>query len=166
MADVSAEHLKHTSYRLCPLLVSMCFTGFLFHGVLPDSSTSAVLVPVIKNKSAKWNNCEYYRPIALPRIISNVLESLLYTTDNQHRCSRSWGSTVSAKCLWTLKDNSFFLFSVWVGWKSQNTLLQRHWLTLLWAAKDTHLLREEICHPPLTSKACVYCNKHRGLLLM
>lgn len=36
MDHMSAEHLKFASRKLCPLL-SICFTRFLVHGILPES---------------------------------------------------------------------------------------------------------------------------------
>ena len=56
---ITAEHLKNASQRLCPLL-AMCFTGFMIHGVLPDSLTSVLLVPVIKDKVGKLNCMDNY----------------------------------------------------------------------------------------------------------
>ena len=48
---VSAEHLKHSSNRIVPVL-AMCFTGFFIHGMLPPSMISVVLVPIVKDKRA------------------------------------------------------------------------------------------------------------------
>lgn len=48
---ITAEHLKNASHRLCPV-PAMCFTGFIVHGVLPDSITSGLLMPVIKDKAS------------------------------------------------------------------------------------------------------------------
>ena len=50
---IHAEHLKYASNRLIPLL-SLCFTGLLIHGVLPDSLMSVVLVPVIKKQMRQY----------------------------------------------------------------------------------------------------------------
>ena len=47
---VSAEHLKHYSSRVTPLLanVAMCITGFMVHVFfLPESMMSVVLIPII-----------------------------------------------------------------------------------------------------------------------
>ena len=41
---ITAEHLKLASPKLMPLL-AMCISGFLIHGILPDSMISVVLVP-------------------------------------------------------------------------------------------------------------------------
>ena len=46
---VGAEHLKHSSNRIVPML-AMCFTGFFIHGMLPPSMISVVLVPIVKDK--------------------------------------------------------------------------------------------------------------------
>lgn len=66
---IAAEHLKHASYRLSPLL-ALCFTGLLVHGVLPDSILSVLLVPVLKEKAGRLNSMDNYRPIALASILS------------------------------------------------------------------------------------------------
>ena len=47
----SAEHLKHSSNRIVPML-AMCFTGFFIHCMLPPSMISVVLVPIVKDKRA------------------------------------------------------------------------------------------------------------------
>ncbi|XP_042079355.1 uncharacterized protein LOC121814967 [Haplochromis burtoni] len=52
---ITAEHLKHASVRLAPLL-ALCFTGFMIHGILPDSMLCILLVPVMKDKAAKWGS--------------------------------------------------------------------------------------------------------------
>ena len=44
---IHAEHLKHCSDRMIPLL-SKCFTGLLVHGTLPESMIDVVLVPIVK----------------------------------------------------------------------------------------------------------------------
>ena len=90
MDKITAEHLKRASSTLYPLL-SICFTGFLVHGILPDSILSVLLVPVIKDKAGKINSSENYWPIALASILSKVLErtilgrleQFILTSDNQ-----------------------------------------------------------------------------------
>lgn len=74
--QITAEHFKFASPRIFPLL-SICFTGFLTHGILPDSMLSVLLVPVIKDKAGKLCNIDNYRPIALANIVSKVLETIL-----------------------------------------------------------------------------------------
>ena len=49
---IHAEHLKHCSDRIIPLL-SKCFTGLLVHSTLPESMIAVVLVPIVKNECAK-----------------------------------------------------------------------------------------------------------------
>ena len=48
--NITAEHLKLAGPRLAVLL-SICFTGMVTHGILPDSMLSVVLVQVIKDKA-------------------------------------------------------------------------------------------------------------------
>ena len=52
MDNITAELMKHASKKLCPLL-SLCFTGCLVHGTLPDSILAVLLVPVIKDNITK-----------------------------------------------------------------------------------------------------------------
>ena len=61
---ISAEHLKYASMEIASLL-SICFTAFMSHGLLPDSMLSVLLVPVIKDKAGKVGSLDNYRPIAL-----------------------------------------------------------------------------------------------------
>ena len=74
---IHAEHLKHCSDILIPLL-SKCFTGLLVHGTLPESMIDVVLVPIVKNKRASICSKANYRPIALASIVSKIFEKLLY----------------------------------------------------------------------------------------
>ena len=71
--NITAEHLKLAGPRLAVLL-SICFTGMMTQGILPDSMLSVVLVPVIKDKAGKIGSIDNYRPIALASILSKVLE--------------------------------------------------------------------------------------------
>ena len=72
---VNAEHLKHCSDRILPML-AMCFTGLFIHGVLPPSMISVVLVPIVKNKRISFCSKNNYRPIALASIMSKLLEKI------------------------------------------------------------------------------------------
>ena len=74
--QITAEHLKHACGRI-PVLLAMCFTGLLMHGILPDSMLSVLLVPVIKVKTVKISSIENYRPIGLANILSKVLEIIV-----------------------------------------------------------------------------------------
>ena len=86
----SAEHLKHCSDVIIPLL-SMCFTSLFVHGILPESMISVVLVPIVKNKNASICSKSNYRPVALASIVSKVFGNIIYdhiaysliTCDNQ-----------------------------------------------------------------------------------
>lgn len=74
--NITAEHIKHASKKLCPLM-AMRFTESFVHGVLSDSMLSVVLVPVIKDKVGKLNSSDNYRPIALASVMDKVLEIIL-----------------------------------------------------------------------------------------
>ena len=105
---VTAEHIKYASYRLRPML-AMCFTGFMVHGVLPNSILSVLLVPVLKDKAGKLNSRDNYRPIALASILSKVLERVILnrieiyvlTTDNQFGFKRKHSTDL---CIYALKE--------------------------------------------------------------
>ena len=95
---IYAEHFKYASNRLI-FLLSLCFTSFFVHGILPDSLMSVVLVPIVKNKCGNINSKDNYRPIALASIVSklmekvilNRIEHLLITNANQFGFKkRSW----------------------------------------------------------------------------
>ena len=108
MDNISAEHLKLASSKLCPLL-GICFTGFLVHGILPDSILSVLLKPIIKDKSGKINSSDNYRPIALASILSKVLErtilnrleQFVLTADNQFGFKPKHGTDM---CIFALKE--------------------------------------------------------------
>ena len=74
---VSAEHLKHCSIRVTPLL-AMCITGFMVHDFfLPESMMSVVLIPIIKDTKAKISSIDKYRPVAIASVVSKVVERIL-----------------------------------------------------------------------------------------
>ena len=50
---ISAEHLKHCSDVIIPLL-SMCFTSLFVHGILPESMIYVVVVSIVKNKNVVY----------------------------------------------------------------------------------------------------------------
>ena len=103
MDHITAEHLKYASQKFVPLLAT-CLTGFLYHGILPDSMMS-----VIKNKAGKINSKANYRPIALASILSKVLERILLDrlemyilmNDNQYGFKRKHGTDM---CIYALKE--------------------------------------------------------------
>ena len=108
MDNIMAENIKHVIKKLCPLL-SLCFTGCLVHGTLPDSILAVLLVLVIKDKVGKLNSSENYRPIALASIVSKVLEIILMsrleryilTADNQFGFKHKHSTDM---CLFALKE--------------------------------------------------------------
>lgn len=108
---ITAEHLKFASQRLTVLL-SVCFTGFFVHGCLPPDLISVVLVPLIKDKSAKINSKSNYRPIAIASVLSKVLESVILerisefvtTHDNQFGFKAKLGTDISIYLLKELTD--------------------------------------------------------------
>ena len=106
--QIMAEHMKNASQRL-PVLLAICFTGLIVHGILPESMLSVLLVPVVKNKTGKLTSIDNYRPIALASILSKVLEGILmdrladYTisSDNQFGFKNKHGTDL---CIYALKE--------------------------------------------------------------
>lgn len=70
---INAEHLKNGILRNAPLLY-LCFTGFMMHGLLPDSMLSVMFVPVVQDKARKISSLDIYRAIALASTLSQGLE--------------------------------------------------------------------------------------------
>lgn len=70
---INVEPLKNGTLRTAPLL-SLCFTGFMMHGLLPDSMLSVMLVPVVTDKARKISSLDIYRTIALASTLSQGLE--------------------------------------------------------------------------------------------
>ena len=65
---MSAEHLKHSSNRIVPML-AMCFTGLFIHGMLPPSMLYVVLVPIVKDKRAISSTSQQ---LSIPRTKLNL----------------------------------------------------------------------------------------------
>ena len=55
--QIYAEHLKHASNKILPLL-AMCVTGFFVHGFLPKNMMTVILIPIIKNKAGNINSVD------------------------------------------------------------------------------------------------------------
>ena len=70
---VSAEHLKHSSNRIVPVL-AMCFTGLFIHGMLPPSTIYVVLFHIVNDKRASVCGTSNYKHIALTSIMSKLLD--------------------------------------------------------------------------------------------
>ncbi len=106
--QITAEHLKFASFRLVVLL-AICFTGFMIHGLLPESMLSVTLLPVIKDKAGKVGSLDNYRPIALASVVSKVLERIILdrlgvyldTTDNQFGFKAHHSTDL---CIYALKE--------------------------------------------------------------
>lgn len=73
---ITTKHLKNASYRLAMLLV-MCFSRLLAHGILSHPMLSVLLVAVIKDKTCITSSIDNYRPIGLASVLSKVLELIL-----------------------------------------------------------------------------------------
>uniref|UniRef100_A0A8C6PWR0 Reverse transcriptase domain-containing protein n=1 Tax=Nothobranchius furzeri TaxID=105023 RepID=A0A8C6PWR0_NOTFU len=106
--QLSAEHMKYASCR-AQVLLSLCFTGFLKHGILPDHMLSVLLVPIVKEKTGKISCIDNYRPIAMASVLSKVFEHILLerlqnfitTTENQFGFK---GKLSTDLCIYALKE--------------------------------------------------------------
>ena len=108
MDNITSEHIKNASDKLFPLL-SLCFTGCIVHGILPDSIMAVLLVPVIKDKAGKLNSSANYRPIALANVLSKVLERILLKRLERyiHTASNQFGfksKHSTDMCIFALKE--------------------------------------------------------------
>ena len=109
MDGVSAEHLKHCSSRVTPLL-AMCITGFMVL-FLYESMMSVLLIPIIKDKKAKISSIDNYRPVAIASlsVVSKVVERILLdrlseyldTMGNQFCVKPKLGTDM---CIYSLKE--------------------------------------------------------------
>ena len=80
-----------------------------FHGALPASMLSVLLVPVIKDKAGKVSSLSNYRPIAIASILSKVMERILldrvadyvHSLDNQFGFKAKHGTDL---CIFALKE--------------------------------------------------------------
>ena len=105
---ITAEHLKYASQSISVLL-ALCFSGLMKHGILPGSMLSVLLIPVVKNKTGQLTSIDNYRPIALASILSKVLEGILMdrlayyiaSTDNQFGFKSKHGTDL---CIYALKE--------------------------------------------------------------
>ncbi len=100
--QITAEHLKFASFRLV-VLFAICFTGFMIHGLLPESMLSVTLLPVIKDKAGKVGSLDNYRPIALASVVSKVLERIILGVylDNQFGFKAHHSTDL---CIYALKE--------------------------------------------------------------
>lgn len=81
----------------------------MFHGLLPDSMLSVMLVPVMKDKAGKVGSSDNYRPVALGSILSKFLESafldrldeLIVSADNHFGFKAQHGTDF---CIYALKE--------------------------------------------------------------
>ena len=107
---IFSEHLKYESNVLKPLL-AVCFASFISRGFLPESMSSVVLVPVIKDKAGKISYNDNYRPIALASVISKLVEVIILditemymnTKPNQFGFKRKHGTD---QCIHVIKETT------------------------------------------------------------
>ena len=100
--------MQNCDRRVIPTL-AMCISGFMVHGFLPDNMISVIIVPIIKDKKAKINSKDNYRPVALASVVSKVVEMILLdrmaehlvTNCNQFGFKPKLGTDM---CIYTLKE--------------------------------------------------------------
>ena len=61
---ITPEHLKYAPSRVCVLL-SLCFSAILIHGVVPKQLMTTVLVPIPKSPGGDIFDKSNYRPVAV-----------------------------------------------------------------------------------------------------
>ena len=77
------------------VILAMCFTELLSHGILPDSMLSLMLASVIKDKTCQASSIDNYRPIALACILSKVLEQILLDRLQEFKLTTNLDSKVN-----------------------------------------------------------------------
>ena len=85
--------LKHImfAHKMIYLLISIFFNFCLVHSYIPVACTNLVMTPIMKNKHDNISAISYYRPIALPTVISQYFKhymlfmasNFLSSVDNQ-----------------------------------------------------------------------------------
>ena len=76
---ISAEHLKFALDSNLPLYLSVLFTLCLRFGIVPDSFSTGILVPVLKKTNLDPTVANNYRPITVSVVLSKTFE--LYIID-------------------------------------------------------------------------------------
>ena len=71
-----SEHFQFASPRLS-VLVCIILQAFLKHGFLPDGFMIIMIVPILKNKNFDVTAKKNYRLIAIPTVMSKILEVCL-----------------------------------------------------------------------------------------
>ena len=105
---LTAEHLKYAGESIFHLL-TLLINCIVIHGYIPAKMIETVLVPVIKDKTAKSSSKDNYRPIALCNIVSKALEMIilnkievfLYTNYNQFGFKKGHSTE---QAIFTLKE--------------------------------------------------------------
>ena len=73
--NISNEHLKSTSHKMCPIYVNF-FNLIYDAGLVPDSGTVGNVLPIYKNKG-NINLAENYRPITLLSCFGKLFTAIL-----------------------------------------------------------------------------------------
>ena len=103
-----SEHFEYASHRLC-ILMTIVIQIMIKHGFLPQQFMTTMLVPILKNKNVDIASKSNYRPIALSRVASKILEIILVnhieeyilTTENQFAYKKGPSTDM---CIFTLKE--------------------------------------------------------------
>lgn len=82
---IMAEHLIHgLSYKLC-CLISELLNACIKFGIVPDTFTRGMLVPILKKPSCDSSKPESYRPITISSTFAKLLEMHILEQCSFHR---------------------------------------------------------------------------------
>ena len=73
---MSAHHLCYADPSI-NIYLSILFSLFLFHGVIPDNCLASVIIPIVKDKNKDLQDVNNYRPIAVESTISKLFKRFI-----------------------------------------------------------------------------------------
>ena len=76
MDGLNDDSLKYAD-ELLSLVLPFCFTCMLRNSYMPVPMINSVIILLVKKKCGDLSNTNYYRPIALSRVISIIFEQVI-----------------------------------------------------------------------------------------